>query len=68
MIRYDQAVTLQKERGWTRASLVAGAQHIGMSPAIIGLLPRGSAELLEVHLKYSSMPYTFNAMLSKPSF
>ena len=43
------ATDLQKERGWTQSTLVAGAQHIGVSPALIGLLPRGSAELVEVH-------------------
>lgn len=35
------------DKGWTNAALVSGAKHIGLSPAIIGLLPRGPAELVE---------------------
>ncbi|KAL3132588.1 hypothetical protein ABBQ32_009122 [Trebouxia sp. C0010 RCD-2024] len=35
------------DKGWTNAALVSGARHIGLSPAVIGLLPRGPAELVE---------------------
>lgn len=35
------------DKGWTHAALVSGARHIGLSPAVIGLLPRGPAELVE---------------------
>lgn len=38
---------IQGDKGWTNAALVSGAKHIGLSPAIIGLLPRGPAELVE---------------------
>lgn len=37
----------QGDKGWTDAALIAGAKHLGLSPAIIGLLPRGPAELVE---------------------
>ena len=43
-------VYVQIEKGWTDAALIAGAQHIGLSPAAIGLLPRGPAELVEASL------------------
>ena len=38
---------IQNDKGWSDAALIAGAKHIGLSPAIIGILPRGPAELVE---------------------
>ena len=42
---------LKGDKGWTDAALISGAQHIGLSPAAIGLLPRGPAELVEASLQ-----------------
>lgn len=36
-----------KERGWSEAAVVAAARDLGLSPAVVGLFPRGEAELVE---------------------
>lgn len=37
--------------GWTHAALVAGAQEIGVSPAICGSLPNGATSLVQYFVK-----------------
>ena len=39
---------LQKELGWSHAALVAGARQVGVSPAIVGSLDNGGADLVQV--------------------
>ncbi|DBA65800.1 hypothetical protein WJX79_001942 [Trebouxia sp. C0005] len=43
----ESALQYVGEKGWSDAALISGARHIGFSPAAIGLLPRGPAELVE---------------------
>ncbi|EFJ52929.1 hypothetical protein VOLCADRAFT_78964 [Volvox carteri f. nagariensis] len=49
-VRYlllDGALKHVAARGWTDAALIAAARDLGLSPAVIGLLPRGEGELVE---------------------
>ena len=39
---------VQKELGWSRAALEAGCRDQGLSPAAVGMLPSGPAELVQV--------------------
>lgn len=41
--------------GWTEAALIAGARDVGLSPSIVGSLPRKEAALVEVHFLSSSI-------------
>ncbi len=43
----DAALKHVPERGWTASSLVTAARDLQLSPAILGLLPRGEGELVE---------------------
>ncbi|DBA93616.1 hypothetical protein WJX82_001435 [Trebouxia sp. C0006] len=43
----ESALQYVGEKGWSDAALISGARHIGFSPAAIGLLARGPAELVE---------------------
>ncbi|KAG6516303.1 uncharacterized protein LOC121971722 [Zingiber officinale] len=35
--------------GWTESALIAGARDVGVSPAIVGSIPRKDAALVELH-------------------
>lgn len=35
--------------GWTEAAMIAGAREVGVSPSIIGSIPRKEAALVEVN-------------------
>ncbi|GIL85684.1 hypothetical protein Vretimale_13247 [Volvox reticuliferus] len=43
----DGALKHVAEHGWTDAALIAAARDLRLSPAVIGILPRGEGELVE---------------------
>eukprot|EP00879_Flechtneria_rotunda_P007927 GHRR01008305.1.p1 GENE.GHRR01008305.1~~GHRR01008305.1.p1 ORF type:complete len:285 (+),score=98.02 GHRR01008305.1:367-1221(+) len=43
----DAAVKHVKRYGWSRASLTAAASELQLSPACVGMFPRGGSELIE---------------------
>lgn len=43
----DAALRHVDSRGWTGAALVAAARELGLSPAVVGLLPRREGQLVE---------------------
>ncbi|PNH05981.1 Ubiquinone biosynthesis protein COQ9, mitochondrial [Tetrabaena socialis] len=45
-----QAMQHVASRGWSTAALVVAARELGMSPSVVGLLPRGEAELVEHYM------------------
>ncbi|GLC40969.1 hypothetical protein PLESTB_000961500 [Pleodorina starrii] len=47
----DGALKHVAERGWTEAALIAAARDLKLSPAIIGLLPRGEGDLVEFFIE-----------------
>ena len=53
------AFAMQGDKGWSDAALISGAQHIGLSPAAIGLLPRGPAELVEARCSQPTWALAF---------
>lgn len=53
------AFAMQGDKGWSDAALISGAQHIGLSPAAIGLLPRGPAELVEARCCTANLGFGF---------
>lgn len=61
----ESALQFVGDKGWTDAALISGAQHIGLSPAAIGLLPRGPAELVEYFEKKCNMELTSILQSSK---
>jgi len=45
------ALAYVSESGWSNETLRAGAADAGLSPASVGLFPRGPVELVEFHIK-----------------
>ena len=54
----------QLKLGWTEAALVAGARDVGLSPSIVGSLPRKEATLVEVHF----LLYHFHCLIRHSVF
>jgi rpsU-divergently transcribed protein len=43
----DDALKHVKQLGWTRSSLAAAAEDLQLSPAAVGMFPRGASHLVE---------------------
>jgi rpsU-divergently transcribed protein len=50
----DAAAQHVKQHGWSKASLVAAAKQLQLSPSCIGLCPRGGSEIVEHVIQQSN--------------